>query len=262
MQLEEDALKNLCTRLEGWCSDRMAAMGAKRAIIGISGGKDSSVVAALAVRVCGRDNVVGVMMPRGDQADIDVARALCKDLGIVSHEVNIGPAADALTAAVTAAIGPLSRQSQLNLPPRVRMTVLYAIAQSLDGAVWNTSNLSEDWVGYATVYGDTTGAFSPLATLTTDEVIQLGRHLGLSDRFVEKPPADGLTGKTDEDILGFSYAVLNRYIRTGHCDDPAVQETIDRLHRISRFKFKPIDMFDSRLPIAAEDMAGVYRFEK
>ncbi|MFP5527411.1 NAD(+) synthase [Peptococcus simiae] len=259
MDLGKERLSQLAADLEKWCQDRMAAIASSQAVVGISGGKDSSVVAALAVRVCGKDQVTGVLMPYGDQADIDVARDLCQHLGIRSHEINIAPAGQALTEAVEQAVGPMSRQGSLNLPPRVRMAVLYAVAQTLGGVVWNTSNLSEDWVGYATIYGDTAGAFSPLATLTTDEVIQLGRFLGLPDRFVEKPPADGLTGKTDEDVLGFSYADLNRYIRTGVCEDPAVKAQIDRLHRTSRFKFKPIEMFHSGLPIGADDIAGIYK---
>lgn len=261
MDLSKEALTKLASDLENWCQDRMAAIGSRQAVIGISGGKDSSVVAALAVRVCGRENVTGVLMPYGQQADIDVARDLCQELGIQSHEIDIAPAGRALTEAVEKAVGPMSRQGTLNLPPRVRMTVLYAVAQTLSAAVWNTSNLSEDWVGYATIYGDTAGAFSPLATLTTDEVIQLGRFFGLPDRFVEKPPADGLTGKTDEDVLGFTYADLNRYIRTGVCDNADIKAQIDRLHRTSRFKFKPIAMFHSGLPIKAEDIAGVYKNE-
>lgn len=138
------------------------------------------------------------------------------------------------------------------------MTLLYALAQSLDAVVINTSNLSEDWVGYATIYGDTAGAFSPLGQLTTEEVIALGRTLGLSEKFLVKAPSDGLTGKTDEEVLGFSYPLLNRYLREGICEDPAIKERIDKLHRQSRFKFLPIPMFEAPYDILAEDIAHIY----
>ena len=142
------------------------------------------------------------------------------------------------------------------------MTLLYALAQSLDAVVINTSNLSEDWVGYATIYGDTAGAFSPLGQLTTEEVIALGRTLGLSEKFLVKAPSDGLTGKTDEEVLGFSYPLLNRYLREGICEDPAIKERIDKLHRQSRFKFLPIPMFEAPYDILAEDIAHIYDTKK
>ena len=138
------------------------------------------------------------------------------------------------------------------------MTLLYALAQSLDAVVINTSNLSEDWVGYATIYGDTAGAFSPLGQLTTEEVIALGRTLGLSEKYLVKAPSDGLTGKTDEEVLCFSYPLLNRYLREGICEDPAIKERIDKLHRQSRFKFLPIPMFEAPYEILAEDIAHIY----
>lgn len=252
-------MDEILERLTLWVRRQQSSIGAEMAVIGISGGKDSSVTAALAAQALGKDKVFGVMMPRGEQKDLAVAQDLCQTLGIRHAIVPIGDMADAATAAIGARVMPLSRQAEINLPPRLRMTVLYAVAQSINGVVWNTSNLSEDWVGYATIYGDTSGAFSPLATLTTDEVIALGAALGVPERFITIPPADGLTGKTDEEVLGFSYQVLNHYIRTGECADPAIREKIDRLHRQSRFKFQTIPMFQSGFPILADDIAHIYQ---
>ena len=187
------------------------------AIVGISGGKDSSVVAALCAEALGRERVIGVLMPCGVQQDIDMARLLVQHLGIRSYEINIRDAVEAVKAAMPFA---LSTQSATNLPPRIRMSVLYAVAQSHNGRVANTCNLSEDWVGYSTRYGDAAGDFSPCSHLTVQEVKAIGRELALPEVLVDKVPIDGLCGKTDEENLGFRYAELDRYIRTGEIDDP------------------------------------------
>ena len=215
-----------------------------KAVIGVSGGKDSSVVAALCTQALGKENVVGVMMPRGEQFDIDVSRALIEHLGIRGIEVNVGEACDAVEKQVEAAFGEVSVQTKTNIPPRVRMTMLYAVSQTVNGRVANTCNLSEDYVGYNTIYGDNAGDFSPLSRLTVQEVKAVGRSLGLPSMFVDKVPIDGLQGKTDEDNLGFTYAVLDRYIREGICEDPAAKELIDRKHKMNLFKLQPMPTFE------------------
>lgn len=210
------------------------------AIVGISGGKDSSVVAALCAEALGRERVIGVLMPCGVQQDIDMARLLVQHLGIRSYEINIRDAVEAVKAAMPFA---LSTQSATNLPPRIRMSVLYAVAQSHNGRVANTCNLSEDWVGYSTRYGDAAGDFSPCSHLTVQEVKAIGRELALPEVLVDKVPIDGLCGKTDEENLGFRYAELDRYIRTGEIDDPEKKAKIDRLHRMNRFKLELMPSF-------------------
>lgn len=244
-----------------WTRNQMNKIGAKKAVIGISGGKDSSTVAALMVEAIGKENVFGVLMPDGEQKDIDYAISLCEFLDIPYEIVSIGNITATFKKSLSF-LDNISRQTTLNMPPRIRMTMLYAISQSIPNSiVINTSNLSEDWIGYATIYGDTTGAFSPLATLTTDEVIQLGLSLGLEEKFVIKPPADGLTGKTDEEVIGFSYEVLNKYIREGIIDSIEIKNKIDQMHRASRFKFLPITMYNSNLPIAIDDISNIYNFK-
>ena len=219
------------------------------AVLGISGGKDSSVSAALCVEALGKDRVIGVLMPNGEQADIDMAHLLCDHLGIKNYIVNIKDAVSGLKAAVPFE---LSEQSLTNLPPRIRMSTVYAVSQTMNGRVVNTCNLSEDWVGYSTRYGDAAGDFSPLANFTVQEVKAIGRVLGLPDVLVEKPPIDGLCGKTDEDNLGFTYAVLDRYIRTGEIDDPGIKEIIDRKHKANEFKMKMMPAFKSGLEVLAD----------
>ena len=201
------------------------------AVVGISGGKDSSVVAALMVRALGRERVIGVLMPNGEQNDIHMSHLLVEHLGIEHYTVNIGGAFEATIAAMKAAGVEPSRQTVINLHPRLRMSALYAVSQSRNGRVANTCNLSEDWVGYSTRYGDSVVDFSPLSQLTVQEVKAVGRALGLPEKFVEKPPIDGLCGKTDEDNLGFTYATLDRYIRSGVCEDEKTKQRIDHLHR-------------------------------
>ncbi len=228
-----------------WIRDWFEANGKGcNAVLGISGGKDSSVVAALCVEALGADRVVGVLMPNGEQFDIQVSRDLVAHLGIRSVEINIRAAYDGMMEQLRAALGDgITPQTTQNLPPRLRMSAVYAVSQSMNGRVANTCNLSEDWVGYATRYGDSVGDFSPISKLTVQEVKAVGRELGLPDKFVEKPPIDGLCGKTDEDNLGFTYAVLDRYIRAGVCEDEATRARIDHLHRINLFKLELMPSF-------------------
>ena len=207
------------------------------AVLGISGGKDSSVVAALCVEALGKDRVIGVLMPNGEQPDIDKARLLVEHLGIKSYEVNIKDIYDSALKALPQDLE-LTNQARINLAPRIRMSVVYAVSQCLNGRVANTCNLSEDWVGYSTRYGDAAGDFSPCSGFTVQEVKEIGRMLGLPDELVDKVPSDGLCGKTDEDNLGFTYAVLDRYIRTGEIDDPKTKALIDRKHELNLFKLQ------------------------
>ena len=217
------------------------------AVIGISGGKDSSVCAALCAAALGRDHVIGVLMPNGSQRDIPDSYQLVSHLGIRSVIVNIEGAVTAIRQQLTESeIAPTS-QTTINLPPRIRMSVLYAVSQSMNGRVINTCNLSEDWVGYSTRYGDGAGDVSLLGKLTVQEVKALGREMGLPENLVEKTPSDGLCGSSDEQKLGFSYTVLDRYIREGDCEDPAIREKIDELHRANRFKLELMPVFESGL---------------
>ncbi len=237
-------VKKVKEDLVNWLNDWFAENGPGcNAVIGISGGKDSSVTAALCVAALGKERVIGVLMPNGDQYDIDVSEALVKHLGIRSFVVNIKDAYNGVVEAAKAAGVEFSNQAYINLAPRIRMSTLYAVSQSYNGRVINTCNLSEDWVGYSTRYGDSVGDVCPLGKLTVAEVKELGTYLGLPDMFVHKVPSDGLCGKTDEDNLGFTYAVLDRYIRTGEIDDPETKALIDRKHKANLFKLELMQTF-------------------
>ena len=240
-------VKDLCVQ---WIRDWFEENGPGcNVVLGISGGKDSSVVAALCAEALGKDRVVGVTMPNGFQPDLPDSLRLIEHLGIRHIQVNIGSAFEAMMKEVgeqlAAAEGvEISSQTRINLAPRLRMAAVYAVSQSLNGRVANTCNLSEDWVGYSTRYGDAAGDFAPLGGLTVQEVVAIGKAMGLPVDLVEKAPSDGLTGKTDEDNLGFTYAVLDHYIRTGECPDPEVKARIDWKHRTNLFKLLPIPHFE------------------
>ena len=230
-----------------WIRDFFEANGKGcNAVIGISGGKDSSVAAALCVEALGKDRVIGVLMPRGEQFDIDCAYKLVNHLGIKHYVVNIKDAFDGVVNNMPKELE-LTEQTLNNLSPRLRMTTLYAVSQSVNGRVVNTCNLSEDWVGYSTRYGDSVGDFSPLSRLTVQEVKEIGHLLGLPYDLVEKTPIDGLCGKTDEDNLGFTYAELDRYIRTGEIDDLEKKALIDKKHKANLFKLELMPCFEPEI---------------
>ena len=212
------------------------------AVLGISGGKDSSIAAALCVEALGKDRVIGVLMPCGEQHDIDMAYLLVNHLGIRHFEVNIKDAIDGLMSSMPKDLE-ITAQAKTNLPPRIRMSAVYMISQCCNGRVVNTCNLSEDWVGYSTRYGDAAGDFSPLSHLTVAEIKEIGTLLGLPEALVQKVPIDGLCGKTDEDNLGFTYAELDRYIRTGEIEDMEKKARIDRLHQMNQFKLQMMPSF-------------------
>ncbi len=216
------------------------------AVVGISGGKDSSVAAALCVKALGKDRVIGVLMPSGVQHDIDMAYMLVNHLGIKHYEINVKSTIDEIKSAIPKELE-LSTQAVTNLPPRIRMATLYAVSQSVNGRVVNTCNLSEDWVGYSTRYGDAAGDFSPMCNLTVAEVKLIGTHLGLPDVLVEKVPIDGLCGKTDEENLGFTYDTLDKYIRTGVCEDKQTKDLIDKKHKANLFKLEKMPAFEPEI---------------
>lgn len=232
-------------RIVEWIKDWFEHNGKDcNAVVGISGGTDSSVVASLCVEALGKDRVYGILMPQNTQSDIDYSKKLCEFLDIKNCTIDIGTTVDGLLNLIWLRSGlNISEQTKTNLPPRIRMATLYAVSQSVNGRVANTCNLSEDWVGYSTRYGDSVGDFSPLSNLTKTEVKEIGRILGLPSELVDKVPSDGLCGKTDEDNLGFTYDVLDRYIRTGEIDDMSTKARIDSLHEKNLFKLQLMPSF-------------------
>ena len=243
---EKQVTKDLLIWLRDWFEKNGKGCNA---VIGISGGKDSTVAAALCVEALGKERVLGVLMPNGKQKDISDSKRVCKLLKIKKTTVNIKKAVDAEMKSLLKGVKDLggtelSNQTIINVPPRIRMTTLYGLSQSNNGRVINTCNLSENWVGYSTIFGDAAGDVAPLEHFTVEEVRKIGLELGMPYDLIYKTPADGLCGKTDEDNLGFTYEVLDKYLRTGICDDPVTQALIDKKHLQNKFKMEKMASFD------------------
>ncbi len=230
-----------------WIKDYFEKNGKDcKAVLGISGGKDSCITAALLARALGKERVVGVLMPDGVQPDISDSEAVVEFLGIEHKVVNIGETVAALKKALEDAGSAVTKDTKINIPPRVRMTTLYAVAQGLEcgGRVINTCNKSEDYIGYSTKFGDAAGDMSILAGFTVEEVLQIGEYLGLPEHLVHKTPSDGLSGMSDEDKIGFTYKVLDRYIATGECEDEEIRKKIDRMHVMNLHKLELMPHFE------------------
>lgn len=232
-----------------WIREQFKDIPDGKAIIGISGGKDSTIAAALCVRALGADRVVGVLMPQGAQKDINDSREVCEHLGIYHMEINIGYVCSHLCGLIDEEYdfdkccinNPMIKT---NLPARIRMTTLYAVAALYPNSrVVNTCNYSEDFVGYSTKYGDAAGDFSPLGGLTVREVLEIGDDLGLPKHLVHKPPSDGMCGKTDEDNLGFTYEELDGFLLGESSLAPETMSKVARLHKATRHKYAPMPTF-------------------
>lgn len=221
-----------------------------KAVLGVSGGKDSSIVAALLVKALGKERVIGVMMPDGVQSDINDSIDLINYLGIKSVTINIQDANMALYKEIGMENISISEQTSVNMPARMRVVALYAVSQSCNGRVIGTANLSESYIGWNTRWDlSNCNDLNPIAGLTVEEVKAVGRKLGLPDRFIDKVPSDGLCGSTDEDKLGFKYHDLDKYIRTGICEDIEVKQKIDTMHNKNLFKLSFANVFDPGYPV-------------
>ena len=237
-------MQKLTKEVIQWIKDYYKDNPNGKAIIGISGGKDSTICAALLVEALGADRVVGVMMPNGVQYDIDDSYQVCKYLGIYSLEVNIEDAYEGILDDLSGSLAknkvecPYSKvrnnsMIKTNLPSRLRMATLYAVSALYPNSrVVNTSNLSERYIGYCTKGGDTVADFSPLGELTVREVLMIGDDLGLPYDLVHKTPSDGMSGRSDEEKIGFTYDELDNYIL--YVDDNLSDETIEKIEKMHK----------------------------
>ena len=256
----EFSVEKTVDELTCWLKNWFTANGNSetKAVVGISGGKDSSTVAALLVHPLGVERVIGVLMPNGEQKDISDSKALVSHLGIKNFMVNIADAVTGLKNAfvkggIIADGNEFAPAFNTNTPARIRMSVLYGVAAQLGNCrVANTCNLSEDLQGYSTFYGDSAGDFAPIRMLTTEEVIAVGKFLGLPDFLMDKAPSDGMCGKTDEDNLGYTYHEVNELARLNK--KGANAEKIINRYKANLFKIKIIDLpcYKPDLPLFLE----------
>ena len=237
-----------------WITDWFEQNGPQcNAVIGISGGKDSTIVAKLCVEALGVDRVIGVMMPNGVQKDIADSIRVCKLLGIKNYTINIENSVNSILKEMNESGIEITEQTKTNLPARIRMSTLYAVSQSNNGRVSNNCNKSEDTMGYSTRYGDAAGDFSPLSELTTVEIVAIGDYLGLPYDLVHKTPIDGLNTNadgsyvTDEQSMGVSYDDIHKYVRMRN---ELSQETINYIsgrEKKNLFKLQLMPKFNPNL---------------
>lgn len=228
-----------------WIKDYYKDNSDGKVIIGISGGKDSTICAALLVEALGADRVIGVLMPNGEQNDISDSYRVCEYLDIKPIEINIGNSYNLLVSRVCDGMHIIPEMIRTNLPSRLRMSTLYAVAALYPNSrVVNTSNLSERYIGYSTKFGDGAGDFSPLGELTVREVLMIGDDLGLPYNLVHKTPSDGMSGKSDEDKIGFTYDELDNYILyvEDGCSDETVAK-IEKMHKANQHKLEDMPRF-------------------
>ena len=236
--------KQTAEKLVKWLRDYFDNNGQPiNAVVGCSGGKDSTVVLAALTKAIGPDRIYAILMPNGEQADIDDSYKICEYLGLKPHVCNIQDAYNGVVGSVSGEFEP-TNQMKINLAPVLRMTTLKAISQCVNGRFTCNGNASEAYIGWFTIDGDDRGSVKPLINMTVTEVIQVGEALGLPDWMIHKTPTDGLCGQTDEDKFGFTYEVLDKYIRTGEIDDLEIKAKIDDMHKRNAFKLKPMPSFE------------------
>lgn len=246
---DAEVLMNECLQ---WIKIKFDSLNKKKALIGISGGKDSTVVAGLCVKALGKENVIGILMPNGTQKDIADSLKVVETLGIEHHTLNINGAFKGIIKEITEQVGEPVEDTRINTPARLRMTMLYALSPMFNALVANTCNLSEDTVGYATLFGDAAGSFAPVSRLTTEEIIAIGdiltNELGLPTELIHKTPVDGLQPKTDEEKLGFTYHEVNELIREG-VRGPHYEQ-IKKMYYANKFKTDIIQIpaYEPHLP--------------
>lgn len=253
MEYKFDALKvknELVEWIRNWFEENGKGCNA---VIGISGGKDSTLMATLCTEALGKDRVIGILMPNATQYDISDSYDVVNHLGIRYMEVNINEAYNGVLNSIKDCFKnnrtnmeefDFANQTIFNLPPRLRMATEYAISQSNNGRCMNTCNLSETLIGWETRWGDAVGDCAPFANLTATEVIAMANVAGLPEHLANKVPSDGLCGKTDEDSFGFKYSILDHYIRTGEIEDKELKKVIDTRIKNNIFKHSPMPFFE------------------
>ena len=238
--LEKEELIKQAEGAITWIKEYVKQTGAKGVVVGNSGGKDSATVIAMATKALGKENVVAVSMPcHSISNDFDDAKLVADTFGVKFLKVDLTDTYNELEKAIHISIGQesleeafqikeLSNEATINIKPRLRMTTLYGIAQSLGYLVIGTGNLCEAMVGYTTKWGDNGSDFNPIGNFTVDEVLEIGKYLGVPEKILQKAPNDGLGGKTDEEKMGIKYSQIAEMIETGTTEESAKKEILKR----------------------------------
>lgn len=247
--LEREELIKQAENAIKWIREYVENTGAKGLVIGNSGGKDSATVIAMATKAIGKENVITISMPcYSIDSDFEDAKLVADSFGVKFFKVDLSNCYGELENEIQTRLNQeLSKESKINIKPRLRMTTLYGIAQTLGYLVIGTGNLCEAMVGYTTKWGDNSSDLDPIGNFTVDEVLEIGRYLGVPEKILKKSPNDGLGGKTDEEKMGIKYSQIAEMIETGHTDENAEKEIIRRYRNsIHKRRLVPVYTFDRK----------------
>lgn len=243
--IDEKELKIHIDKIVSWIQECVKKAGAKGVVIGNSGGKDSAIVIALASKALGKENVLTVGMPcQSKEKDLEDAKLVAQTFGVKILEINLTDTYEKLEEEINKKMEvELNKEAKINIKPRLRMTTLYAIAQSHNYLVMGTGNLCEAMVGYTTKWGDSASDFNPIANFTVDEVLKMGEILGVPEKIIRKAPSDGLSDKSDEEKMGITYKEVAEYIETGKTAEDKMKK-IEKRYMNSKHKREKIPTYD------------------
>ena len=236
-----------------WIKGYVENSGAKGVVVGNSGGKDSAVVIAMATKALGCDRVLAVSMPCYSlDSDVEDAELVASTFGVKMLNIDLNNTFDVYEKMINSVLNSeltmeLNDESKVNSKPRLRMTTLYSIAQTMNYLVIGTGNLCEIMVGYTTKWGDNSCDFNPIGNFTVEEVLEIGKYLGVPENILLKSPADGLGFQTDEEKMGIKYKQISEMIETGNTDEIA-KERIINMYNKSKHKrtLPPIYKFERK----------------
>lgn len=247
--LEKERLQQEMEKAIEWIKKYVKNSGAKGIVIGNSGGKDSATVLAMATKAIERENIVAVYIPCNSQSsDLEDAKLVTKTFGVKFIAVDLSNSYKEMEKEINMQLFQnLSKEAIINIKPRLRMTTLYGIAQTLEYLVIGTGNLCESMVGYTTKWGDNSSDFNPIGNFTVDEVLEIGKLLGVPEKILKKAPNDGLGGLTDEEKMGIKYSQIAEMIETGNTEEKSKQEILRR-YQNSKHKrsLVPVYKFERR----------------
>lgn len=232
-----------------WIKQYVEKTGAKGIVVGNSGGKDSATVIGMATKAIGKERVVAISMPcYSNRDDFEDAKLVADTFGVKFLTVDLSNCYEEMEREIKSELSKieikeLSKEATINIKPRLRMTTLYGIAQTLGYLVIGTGNLCEAMVGYTTKWGDSASDFNPIGNFTVEEVLEIGKYIGVPEKILKKAPNDGLGGQTDEEKMGITYHQIAEMIETGDTEDKLAKQKILKKCQYSKHKREPIPVY-------------------